>query len=82
VVDVVEELERAVNHPDYQGDAPRRRRGEKLSITARSSSSTDIYHMQIMEGDLIKTIRISTTSSPLSQQAACPAATSSTARRK
>ena len=54
----VELLNSKVNHPDYQGD----RTGFGVSVvkavnSARVKLLYDIYHMQIMEGDLIKTIR-------------------------
>jgi hydroxypyruvate isomerase len=54
----VELLNSKVNHPDYQGD----RTAFGVSVVKAVSSPRvkllyDIYHMQIMEGDLIKTIR-------------------------
>src|SRR3977135_2963183 len=54
----VELLNSKVNHPDYQGD----RTPFGVSVVKAVSSPRvkllyDIYHMQIMEGDLIKTIR-------------------------
>jgi hydroxypyruvate isomerase len=54
----VELLNSKVNHPDYQGD----RTAFGVAIVKAVASPRvkllyDIYHMQIMEGDLIKTIR-------------------------
>ena len=54
----VELLNSKVNHPDYQGD----RTAFGVEIVKAVGSQRvrllyDIYHMQIMEGDLIKTIR-------------------------
>jgi hydroxypyruvate isomerase len=54
----VELLNSKVNHPDYQGD----RTGFGVQVVKAVDSPRvkllyDIYHMQIMEGDLIKTIR-------------------------
>ena len=54
----VELLNSKVNHPDYQGD----RTAFGVAIVKAVNSPRvkllyDIYHMQIMEGDLIKTIR-------------------------
>jgi hydroxypyruvate isomerase len=54
----VELLNSKVNHPDYQGD----RTSFGLAVVKAVDSPRvkllyDIYHMQIMEGDLIKTIR-------------------------
>jgi hydroxypyruvate isomerase len=54
----VELLNSKVNHPDYQGD----RTAFGVAVVKAVSSPRvkllyDIYHMQIMEGDLIKTIR-------------------------
>jgi hydroxypyruvate isomerase len=54
----VELLNSKVNHPDYQGD--RTSFGVeivKAVASPRVKLLYDIYHMQIMEGDLIKTIR-------------------------
>jgi hydroxypyruvate isomerase len=54
----VELLNSKVNHPDYQGD--RTAFGAtivKAVASPRVKLLYDIYHMQIMEGDLIKTIR-------------------------
>jgi hydroxypyruvate isomerase len=54
----VELLNSKVNHPDYQGD--RTAFGVKVVRAVNSPRVKllyDIYHMQIMEGDLIKTIR-------------------------
>ena len=42
----------------------------------------DIYHMQIMEGDLVATIQKNIEWMGTSTPAVCPAATNSTARRK
>ncbi len=54
----VELLNSKVNHPDYHGD--KTAFGLKI-VTAVNSPRVkllyDIYHMQIMEGDVIKTIR-------------------------
>ena len=54
----VELLNSKVNHPDYQGD--RTPFGVEV-VTAVNSPRVkllyDIYHMQIMEGDVIRTIR-------------------------
>jgi hydroxypyruvate isomerase len=54
----VELLNSKVNHPDYQGD----RSGFGVSVVKAVDSPRvkllyDIYHMQVMEGDLIRTIR-------------------------
>ena len=54
----VELLNSKVNHPDYQGD----RTAFGVDVVKAVGSPRvkllyDIYHMQIMEGDLIKTIR-------------------------
>ena len=54
----VELLNSKVNHPDYQGD----RTAFGVAVVKAVGSPRvkllyDIYHMQIMEGDLIKTIR-------------------------
>ncbi|HMF93935.1 MAG TPA: TIM barrel protein [Vicinamibacterales bacterium] len=54
----VELLNSKVNHPDYQGD----RTAFGVAIVKAVNSPRvkllyDIYHMQIMEGDLIRTIR-------------------------
>jgi hydroxypyruvate isomerase len=54
----VELLNSKVNHPDYQGD----RTAFGVAIVKAVDSPRvkllyDIYHMQIMEGDLIRTIR-------------------------
>ena len=54
----VELLNSKVNHPDYQGD----RTAFGVAVVKAVNSPRvkllyDIYHMQIMEGDLIKTIR-------------------------
>ena len=55
---VVELLNSKVNHPDYHGD----RTPFGVEVIKRVGSSHvkllyDIYHMQIMEGDVIRTIR-------------------------
>ena len=55
---VMELLNSKVNHPDYQADHT----GWGAAVCARVNSPRvkllyDIYHMQIMEGDLIRTIR-------------------------
>ena len=80
----VELLNSRLNHPDYQGD----RTAFGVAVVKAVGSPRvkllyDIYHMQIMEGDLIATIREHhgahrATITP----AACPDATSSTTRRK
>src|SRR4029079_13768643 len=54
----VELLNSKVNHPDYQGD----RTAFGVAIVKAVGSPRvqllyDIYHMQIMEGDLLRTIR-------------------------
>jgi len=54
----VELLNSRINHPDYQGD----RTSFGVAVVKAVGSPRvkllyDIYHMQIMEGDLIKTIR-------------------------
>jgi len=54
----VELLNSKVDHPDYQGD----RTAFGVEVVSAVASSRvkllyDIYHMQIMEGDLIRTIR-------------------------
>jgi len=54
----VELLNSKVNHPDYQGD----RTAFGLAVVKAVDSPRvkllyDIYHMQIMEGDLVRTIR-------------------------
>jgi hydroxypyruvate isomerase len=54
----VELLNSKVNHPDYQGD----RTAFGVAIVKAVDSTRvkllyDIYHMQIMEGDLVRTIR-------------------------
>jgi len=54
----VELLNSKVNHPDYQGDrTPFGAAIVKAVNSPRVKLLYDIYHMQIMEGDLIKTIR-------------------------
>jgi hydroxypyruvate isomerase len=54
----VELLNSKVNHPDYQGDrTPYGVAIVKAVDSPRVKLLYDIYHMQIMEGDLIKTIR-------------------------
>jgi hydroxypyruvate isomerase len=54
----VELLNSRVNHPDYQGDrTPFGVAVVKAVGSPRVKLLYDIYHMQIMEGDLIKTIR-------------------------
>ena len=54
----VELLNSKVNHPDYQGDrTPFAVAIVKAVDSPRVKLLYDIYHMQIMEGDLIKTIR-------------------------
>jgi len=54
----VELLNSKVNHPDYQGDRTAFGVGIVKAVNSpRVKLLYDIYHMQIMEGDLIKTIR-------------------------
>jgi len=58
VMVVVELLNSKVDHPDYQGD----RTWFGVEVVKRVNSPYvkllyDIYHMQIMEGDIIRTIR-------------------------
>jgi hydroxypyruvate isomerase len=54
----VELLNSKVNHPDYQGDrTPFGVAVVKAVDSPRVKLLYDIYHMQVMEGDLIKTIR-------------------------
>ena len=58
VVVVVELLNSKVNHPDYQGDHT----SYGVEVMKRVNSPNvkllyDIYHMQIMEGDIIRTIQ-------------------------
>jgi hydroxypyruvate isomerase len=54
----VELLNSRVNHPDYQGDrTPFGVAVVKAVASPRVKLLYDIYHMQIMEGDLIATIR-------------------------
>ena len=55
---VIELLNSRINHPDYQGD----RTPFGVAVVKRVDSPHvkllyDIYHMQIMEGDVIRTIR-------------------------
>jgi len=58
----------------------RGRRGQS-SGSPRVRLLYDIYHMQIMEGDIIRTIRENRAWIATSTPVACPAATSWTARR-
>jgi len=54
----VELLNSKVNHPDYQGDRTSFGAAIVKAVNSpRVKLLYDIYHMQIMEGDLIKTIR-------------------------
>jgi hydroxypyruvate isomerase len=54
----VELLNSKVNHPDYQGDRTAFGVAVMKGVgSPRVKLLYDIYHMQIMEGDLIKTIR-------------------------
>jgi hydroxypyruvate isomerase len=54
----VELLNSKVNHPDYQGDrTPFGAAIVKAVASPRVKLLYDIYHMQIMEGDVIHTIR-------------------------
>ena len=79
----LELLNSKVDHKDYSATTPPwASRSCKAVGSPRVKLLYDIYHMQIMEGDVIRTIRenqrrTSRTSTP----AACPAATSSTTRR-
>jgi hydroxypyruvate isomerase len=58
---VVELLNSKVNHPDYQGDnTPFGVQVMKAVNSPRIKLLYDIYHMQIMEGDVIRTIRDNT----------------------
>jgi hydroxypyruvate isomerase len=55
---VIELLNSKVNHPDYQGDrTPFGVEVVKRVDSPRVKLLYDIYHMQIMEGDVIRTIR-------------------------
>ena len=55
---VVELLNSRVDHPDYQGDrTPFGVEVMKRVDSPRVKLLYDIYHMQIMEGDIIRTIR-------------------------
>ena len=55
---VVELLNSKVNHPDYQGDrTPYGVQVIKAVNSPRVKLLYDIYHMQIMEGDVIRTIK-------------------------
>ena len=55
---VVELLNSKVDHPDYQGDTtPFGVEVMKRVNSPRVKLLYDIYHMQIMEGDIIRTIR-------------------------
>jgi len=54
----VELLNSKVDHPDYQGDRTAFGAGVIEAVgSARVKLLYDIYHMQIMEGDVIRTIR-------------------------
>jgi hydroxypyruvate isomerase len=54
----VELLNSKVNHPDYQGDRTAFGVAVMKGVNSpRVKLLYDIYHMQVMEGDLIKTIR-------------------------
>jgi hydroxypyruvate isomerase len=54
----IELLNSKVNHPDYQGDHTAFGVAVVKAVNSpRVKLLYDIYHMQIMEGDLIKTIR-------------------------
>jgi hydroxypyruvate isomerase len=54
----VELLNSKVNHPDYQGDHTAFGVAVVKAVNSpRVKLLYDIYHMQIMEGDLIKTVR-------------------------
>jgi hydroxypyruvate isomerase len=54
----VELLNSKVNHPDYQGDRTLFGAAIVKAVgSARVKLLYDIYHMQIMEGDVIRTIR-------------------------
>ena len=80
---VMELLNSRVNHKDYQCDHT----AWGVDLCQRVGSERfkllyDIYHMQIMEGDLIATIRRTSSTSPISTPAACRAGTRSTRRRR
>jgi hydroxypyruvate isomerase len=54
----VELLNSKVDHPDYQGDRSAFGVGVVRAVgSPRVRLLDDIYHMQIMEGDVIRTIR-------------------------
>ena len=74
----MELLNSKVNHPDYMCDHTK----WGTALTDKVSSPNfkllyDIYHMQIMEGDIIATIKKTTNISPTTTPAASPAATKS-----
>ena len=81
---VMEGLNSKVNHKDYQCDHTawgvefcKRVGSERFKLLY------DIYHMQIMEGDMIATIRqVSPPTSPITTPAACRAGTRSTRPRR
>ena len=78
----MELLNSKVNHKDYQCDHT----AWGVEVCKRVGSPRvkllyDIYHMQIMEGDVIRTIRENIQYIATSTPAACPAATRSTTRR-
>ncbi len=78
----VELLNSKVNHADYHGD----RTPFGVEVVAAVNSPRvkllyDIYHMQIMEGDVIRTIRSIMPTSRTTTPAACRGATSWTTRR-
>ena len=83
VIICMELLNSKVNHPDYMCDHTAW--GVRVMEEVNSPNVKllyDIYHMQIMEGDLIATIRPTCSGSATSIPAACRDATSSTTRRK
>ena len=54
----IELLNSKVDHPDYQGDrTPFGAAVVQVVASPRVKLLYDIYHMQIMEGDVIRTIR-------------------------
>jgi len=78
----LELLNSKVDHADYQGD----RTAFGVAVVKAVGSPRirllyDIYHMQIMEGDIIRTIRENREWIAHFHTGACPAATSWMARR-
>ena len=75
----VELLNSKVDHKDYMGDStPWAVKVMQGVNSPRVKLLYDIYHMQIMEGDVIRTIRDSLGTSRIFIQAACPGGTRST----